>query len=234
MDGNEKALHNRDAFQLERLILFTDAVFAIAITLLVIELKVPELEHRTEHEALNALARLVPKFIGFLISFFIIAIYWTAHHRIFRFVRHLDARLIWLNLLFLLSIVAHALHHGLPERIRHAGHALGGVQPQHHRHRPAPEPHPNVPAAPRVRHRERARAPPPRPRLGAPPDDPLVFAVSIGLAFFVHPWVLRLVPGVVFPLLGIYFGRRRRRLEAAYKEHMAAAHLPAPAASPPQ
>ncbi|MFD2720973.1 TMEM175 family protein [Hymenobacter monticola] len=61
MDGNEKAQHNRDAFQLERLILFTDAVFAIAITLLVIELKVPELEHRTEREAWHGFLQLIPK-----------------------------------------------------------------------------------------------------------------------------------------------------------------------------
>lgn len=45
---------------------------------------------------------------------------------------------------------------------------------------------------------------------------PLVFAVSIGLAFFIHPWALRFMPGVVFPLLGLYFSRRHKRLTQVY------------------
>ncbi|TGD78506.1 TMEM175 family protein [Hymenobacter wooponensis] len=106
MDGNETPLHNRDEFQLERLILFTDAVFAIAITLLIIEIKVPELHHGASESAILAhLAVLTPKFVGFFVAFFIIAIYWLAHHRVFRFVTGYNSRLIWLNILFLLSIV---------------------------------------------------------------------------------------------------------------------------------
>ena len=98
--------HDRTEFQLERLILFTDAVFAIAITLLAIELKVPEFEHRPSGaEVRQALLALLPRFIGFLISFVVIARYWMAHHRIFRFVRTYNQRLIGLNMLFLLTIV---------------------------------------------------------------------------------------------------------------------------------
>lgn len=98
--------HDRTEFQLERLILFTDAVFAIAITLLIIEIKVPVLPGaHSEGEALEALSSLVPKFMGFFVAFFIIAIYWVAHHRVFRYVYSYNNTLIWLNLLFLFTIV---------------------------------------------------------------------------------------------------------------------------------
>jgi uncharacterized membrane protein len=94
-------------FQLERAILFSDAVFAIAITLLAIEIRVPELDRHavTDHQLLERLDEMVPKFIGFLVSFLIIGLYWTIHHRIFGYVINYDRRLLWLNLVFLLGIV---------------------------------------------------------------------------------------------------------------------------------
>jgi len=102
-------LHNelRKEFQLERLILFSDAVFAIAITLLVIEIKIPEIERKelSEQKILDALVHLIPKFIGFLISFLIIGQYWTVHHRLFGYVINFNNQLLWLNMLFLLAIV---------------------------------------------------------------------------------------------------------------------------------
>jgi uncharacterized membrane protein len=101
-------LHNeiRKEFQLDRLILFSDAVFAIAITLLVIEIKIPEFhdENITEQNLLGGLRHLIPKFIGFLISFLIIGQYWIVHHRMFSFVINYNSKLIWLNLLFLFVI----------------------------------------------------------------------------------------------------------------------------------
>ena len=101
-------LHNeiKKEFQLERLILFSDAVFAIAITLLVIEIKIPELHSQISDKALlNSLAQLIPKFVGFLISFIFIGLYWTIHHRMFGFVTAYNRRLIILNLVFLFFIV---------------------------------------------------------------------------------------------------------------------------------
>ena len=98
--------HDRTEFQLERLILFTDAVFAIAITLLAIEIRFPEFKSLPSDAGIwRSMGELVPKFIGFLIGFVIIAQYWTAHHRIFRFVRNYDTKLLWVNILFLLFIV---------------------------------------------------------------------------------------------------------------------------------
>ena len=101
-------LHNelKKEFQLERLILFSDAVFAIAITLLVIEIKIPEIHETpvTDNAVLHKLAKLIPKFIGFLVSFILIGQYWIVHHRMFSFVINFTDRLIWLNILFLFAI----------------------------------------------------------------------------------------------------------------------------------
>ncbi len=101
-------LHNelKKEFQLERLILFSDAVFAIAITLLVIEIKIPEIHEKpvTDNAVLHKLAELIPKFVGFLVSFLLIGQYWIVHHRMFSFVINFTDRLIWLNILFLFAI----------------------------------------------------------------------------------------------------------------------------------
>lgn len=93
-------------FQLERMILFSDAVFAIAITLLVIEIKVPEIEKKivTDHLLLESLGELVPKFFGFLVSFALIGFFWILHHRMFGFVVNYSPRLLKLNLTFLFAI----------------------------------------------------------------------------------------------------------------------------------
>jgi uncharacterized membrane protein len=102
-------LHNelKKEFQLERMILFSDAVFAIAITILVIEIRVPEIpkELVTEQKLLESLDHLIPKFVGFLISFMIIGLYWQVHHRMFGFVVNYTRRTLWLNLFFLLAVV---------------------------------------------------------------------------------------------------------------------------------
>lgn len=98
---------DKKQFQLERMILFSDAVFAIAITLLVIELKVPIVDatHLTEAGFWDAFAEIWPKIGGFIVSFFIIGLYWTVHHKIFGYVVNYNQKLLWLNLIFLFSIV---------------------------------------------------------------------------------------------------------------------------------
>jgi uncharacterized membrane protein len=94
-------------FQLERVVLFSDAVFAIAITLLIIEIRVPAIHTVDvgEMDILSAMFNLVPKFIGFVVSFFMIGMYWTRHHTLFGYVVNNTPKLMWLNLFFLLSIV---------------------------------------------------------------------------------------------------------------------------------
>ena len=83
----------------ERMLFFSDAVFAIAITLLVLDLRLPPI-----HNDVLTLDEIVPKLVGFVVSFFVIAQYWLAHHRLFESVRDYDAPLLRANLLFLASI----------------------------------------------------------------------------------------------------------------------------------
>ena len=88
----------------ERVVFFSDAVFAIVITLLVLEIKVPHLEGHTERDVGRGLLHLLPKFLGFVMSFFVVGVMWIEHHRIFRFIDSYDIGLLFRNLLLLLSV----------------------------------------------------------------------------------------------------------------------------------
>lgn len=97
---------SRKQFQLERIILFSDAVFAIAITLLIIEIKVPHFEHGvTQQELAHELRAKLPEFLGFILSFAVIGQFWISHHRLFGYIISYTPKLMWLNLLMLLWIV---------------------------------------------------------------------------------------------------------------------------------
>lgn len=99
------AVEKKD-FELERVSLFSDAVFAIAITLLVIDIKWPELPENAPHaEWDQALGRMIFSFVGFILSFFFIGRFWQVHLRLFRLVRKYDVGLINRNLLFLFFII---------------------------------------------------------------------------------------------------------------------------------
>jgi uncharacterized membrane protein len=90
---------------LERMMFFSDAVFAIAITLLVIEIEVPQLPHGASNsEHLAALANLTPHFIGYVISFAVIGVFWTGHHRAFSLALHFAPGLYLPNLALLGAI----------------------------------------------------------------------------------------------------------------------------------
>jgi uncharacterized membrane protein len=88
----------------ERVVFFSDAVFAIVITLLVLELKVPHLTEHTESGLRHALVELLPRVMGFVISFLIIGLMWIEHHRIFRYIEDYDGGLLWRNLFLLLCV----------------------------------------------------------------------------------------------------------------------------------
>jgi uncharacterized membrane protein len=97
--------HKNSELQLERIVFFSDAVFAIAITLLIIEIKVPHLEHDApDSEYWFSLLRLLPNFIGYFFSFFVIGAYWIGHHRIYGHIVRWNYGLAWRNVFFLMSI----------------------------------------------------------------------------------------------------------------------------------
>ena len=84
-----------------RLEAFSDAVIAIAITLLVIEIDVPDAK---QGDLFDALARQWPSYAAFLISFVVIGIMWVSHHAMFERIATVDRRLLFLNLMLLLGI----------------------------------------------------------------------------------------------------------------------------------
>jgi uncharacterized membrane protein len=90
--------------RLERLVFFSDAVFAIAITLLVIEIHVPKLAGGSTAEALAELGQLIPSFFGFALSFIVIGRFWIGHHNAMGHLANYTPRLLWPNLLLLMAI----------------------------------------------------------------------------------------------------------------------------------
>ncbi len=92
-----------DSAPIERLVLFSDAVFAIAMTLLVIELHAPQV---AEAELPGALAELVRPYLTFALSFAVIGLVWLSHHRKFRVIERCDAGLLRLNLLMLFFLAS--------------------------------------------------------------------------------------------------------------------------------
>jgi uncharacterized membrane protein len=83
----------------DRVVAFSDGVFAIAITLLVLSLTVPA---RIDEDNLgDALRDLIPELISYALSFLVVGMYWIAHHRMFRSVLKIDRTVLWMNLALL-------------------------------------------------------------------------------------------------------------------------------------
>ncbi len=94
-----------DGLEFERTAFFTDAIFAIAMTLLVVGIGVPVITNVGEPgEMLEALSDLLPEFVSFFVGFAVIGSYWFAHHRFFGKLRSVDTTLIRLNLIYLALI----------------------------------------------------------------------------------------------------------------------------------
>ena len=110
-----------DAGDTDRTEYFSDAIIAIAATLLVVDLKPPRSENLAGATLWDALAHDSPSFVAFAVSFVFIGIAWAAHHDMFRYIRRTNHVLLILNLIFLMAIALQpfstaliAEHYGKP------------------------------------------------------------------------------------------------------------------------
>ena len=91
---------------IERINALSDGVFAIAITLLVLNIEVPNdiPADRVAQELPGRLAELIPDLLSYVVSFLVIGSYWMAHRSRFQNIRAVDRGLMWLNILFLMFV----------------------------------------------------------------------------------------------------------------------------------
>ena len=85
-----------------RILALSDGVFAIAMTLLILEIAVPAATADTDLP--KALLELWPRYLAYVLSFVVIARFWVAHHLAFRLIDRYDTVLVWLNLLLLMFV----------------------------------------------------------------------------------------------------------------------------------
>ena len=85
----------------QRLEAFSDGVYAIVITLLILTIRIPEVPAK----ALGAtLIKMLPEMFTYFLSFFVVGLYWFAHHRVSHQVKQIDGTFIWLNMIWLLFV----------------------------------------------------------------------------------------------------------------------------------
>ncbi|MBP6389705.1 MAG: DUF1211 domain-containing protein [Flavobacteriales bacterium] len=120
---SEKPPPERIPMRPERLLAFSDAVLAVIITLMILEIKLPHIpEHATGREVWHGFAEVLPHLFAYLLSFAVLALFWINHHSLFHTVKRVDPNLLWHNcvVLFWASLVPFATaflgeHYQMPE-----------------------------------------------------------------------------------------------------------------------
>ncbi len=90
-----------------RLESLSDGIFAFAMTLLVLDLKIPKIAEAALSQGLlgHELRDLLPKFLSYIASFFQLGVFWIGHHAYSHFIKRADRLFLWINLTFLFFIV---------------------------------------------------------------------------------------------------------------------------------
>ena len=104
IDGNLDLFTFTPIMTTNRLEAFSDGVFAIAATLLVLNIKFPELPGESNSQLNHLLIAALPNVLTFIFTFLVVGIFWTAHHRFFAMVKKVDQFLLWSNNFYLMLI----------------------------------------------------------------------------------------------------------------------------------
>ena len=94
-----------ERYDKSRVINFSDAVFSIVMTLLILEVGVPSVSEVNSKPFGQVLSARIPDFIGLFVSFMVSALYWIGHIKLMRYVKEVSGKLLWLTIFFLLAIV---------------------------------------------------------------------------------------------------------------------------------
>lgn len=85
----------------QRLEAFTDGVYSIVITLLILNIRIPEVQPDNLGPALIA---ILPQVFTYVLSFFVVGLYWFSHHRVAQQIKSIDGTFVWLNMIWLLFV----------------------------------------------------------------------------------------------------------------------------------
>lgn len=99
-----KTLLTSGEYATNRVEAFSDGVFAIIVTLLILDIHAPDLSHPNNPQLLSALWHLIPKILIYVIGFLNIAVYWINHHQLFHVLHRTDRGFLWLNCMLLLVL----------------------------------------------------------------------------------------------------------------------------------
>jgi uncharacterized membrane protein len=96
---------SKKGFQVERIAFFSDAVFAIAVTLMILEIKAPHFNANADRNTIiKMLLEMTPAFLATILSFILIGIFWVRHHQLMAFLTDYTTKFLYYNLFFLLVI----------------------------------------------------------------------------------------------------------------------------------
>lgn len=121
----EKSYNSVAGQKISRIEAISDGVFAIAMTLLVLDIKVPNGEFETETELIKTFVPLIPKFLSYLLGFMTLGIFWVGHATQFKFINKSDRHLTWISIFFLMFVSVMPFSTGFLSEYIHFKFAVG-------------------------------------------------------------------------------------------------------------